>query len=332
MKKRVIFIILAFILVLSGCGNSGKTSEITVILTPSSKFASPIATDAPDPQSEDPATPQVTESPTKAPATPFMPSENIYSNSAFLNELHDDGDVTLLDINSDMQIYPASMTKMMTAVIFLETEGALDRNYTVPQSIFHYLWESEASVAGFEANEEVSGTTILYGILLPSGADACLTAAIALYGSEDAFVVKMNEKAKEIGMNSTHFVNTTGLHDDNHYTTVRDIYVLMKYALTIDALRTAMTTAEYTMPATKYHPDGIVMKNTTINLSSKLDYGSVHILGGKTGYTSQAGLCLASYAEHDGNYYILVTAGNNGNSKTDPYHFLDAQTIYSYLG
>lgn len=129
-------------------------------------------------------------------------------------------------------------------------------------------------------------------------------------------------------MTGTHFCNPTGLHDPEHVSTVRDMARLTEAALQNETFRKLFTTERYTVPATNCHPQGFTMRST---LLSQLDGTALHsgrILGGKTGYTGEAGLCLASLAEVKGREYILVTAGAGGNHSTAPYHIEDAVTVY----
>ena len=114
------------------------------------------------------------------------------------------------------QMYPASMTKIMTAILALEKCPDLDETMTVPSDIFDAIYSEQASTAGFEAGEVVTVRDLLYGVMLPSGAECCLTLARGIAGSEEAYAELMNQKAKKIGMRSTHFVNCTGLHNDDH--------------------------------------------------------------------------------------------------------------------
>ena len=190
----------------------------------------------------------------------------------------DSGEV-LAEKDADSTIYPASMTKMMTA-------------------------------------------------LLPSGAECCEALAREVSGSEEAFVARMNQKAAELGMTATHFCNPTGLHDPEHVSTVRDMARLTEAALQNETFRKLFTTERYTVPATNCHPQGFTMHSTLLSQLDGTELHSGRILGGKTGYTGEAGLCLASLAEVKGREYILITAGAGGNHGTAPYHIEDAVTVY----
>ena len=179
--------------------------------------------------------------------------------------------------------------------------------------------------------ETVRAEELLYGALLPSGAECCLALADTISGSEEAFVELMNKKAAKIGMVNTHFKDTTGLHDPEHYSTVYDMAVLLKYCIRNKTFRKIIESPWRYTGATNYHPDGITFYSTLFrNLPDPYVTGG-RILGGKTGYTDAAGLCLASYAEIGGREYILVTAGAPGGSG-EPLHVQDAVTIYSRLG
>ena len=193
------------------------------------------------------------------------------------------------------------------------------------------LYTEGASLAGFGAGDEVKAIDILYGVMLPSGAECCVGLAQHLFGSEENFVAKMNEKAAELGMDSTHFVTCTGLHDENHYTTVRDLTKLLSYALQNDTFRQIYCTSEYTTSATASAPEGLHFLSTMFKKMDSPEVNGGEIEGGKTGYTGEAGQCLASLAKVDDVEYILVTAGAPGGPSTEPYHIEDAKAVYNRI-
>ena len=199
---------------------------------------------------------------------------------------------------------------------------------TLPEDIFPELRAEGASMAGFRPGETATVRDLLYGALLPSGAECCEALAREVSGSEEAFVELMNQKAAELEMRSTHFCNPTGLHDPEHVSTVRDMARLTEAALQNETFRKLFTTERYTVPATNCHPQGFTMHSTLLSQLDGTELHSGRILGGKTGYTGEAGLCLASLAEVKGREYILVTAGAGGNHSTAPYHIEDAVTVY----
>ena len=173
---------------------------------------------------------------------------------------------------------------------------------------------------------------LLYGAILPSGAECCMQLAIQAAGSEEAFVGKMNEKAAELGLEQTHFTNCTGLHDDNQYSTVEEIGLILCSALKNKTFHKVFTTQTYTVGASEVHPDGFTFSSSMFkNMESPTVIGG-EIKGGKTGYTDEAGHCLASMAEIQGREYILVTAGWAADPRTTQYHINDAFLGYNALG
>lgn len=240
--------------------------------------------------------------------------------------------------NGEEQMYPASMTKLMAALVAVERTEDWNTTVEVPYEIFSRLYLEHASLAGFEPEEKVMPKELLYGMLLSSGAECCTTYALWLAGNEDTFVEWMNLKAAELGMDNTHFTNTTGLHDENHYSTAEDMAILLYHCIQDETIRSILQVEAYQTAATAQHPQGLTLESTlfqTINgskaLTQKLKTSQtkgVMLLGGKTGYTSQAGMCLASFASVGGREYILVTAKAEGNHYTEPFHIEDALSVY----
>lgn len=233
------------------------------------------------------------------------------------------------EINGDQQMYPASMTKIMTTIVAIENLKDLDQEITLTNEMFAGLYEQDATQAGFQPGETVRAIDLLYGVMLPSGAECCIALADTISGSEADFVTLMNEKAAKLGMSGTNFCDTTGLHDANHYSTAKDIAVLLKYALRNDTFREIIESPYHSTPATNIHPDGITFYSTMFKNLSDTVVTDGQIMGGKTGYTGEAGHCLASFAEIDGTEYILVTGGASG---TGIPHINDALTVYNRLG
>lgn len=253
----------------------------------------------------------------------------IHSSYAALMRV--DGGRVIGEINGDERIYPASMTKIMTTILAIEELENLEQQITLSNKIFMQLEGTDASQAGFQAGEAVRAIDLLYGAMLPSGAECCLGLAELVAGSELNYVERMNQKAKDLGMKNTHFCNTTGLHDPQHYSTAKDIAVLLKYALRNDTFRKIAESSYHSTGISNEHPDGITYYSTLFkNLGSSEVVGG-KILGGKTGYTGEAGFCLASFAVIEGDEYILVTAGAVGK-EGESLHIEDARTIYDRLG
>ncbi len=133
-------------------------------------------------------------------------------------------------------------------------------------------------------------------------------------------------------MKNTNFRNATGLHDPEHYSTVEDIAILLQYALKYEIFREAFTSSRYRVLPSDQHPDGFTFYSTMFRCMDSTEVTGGKILGGKTGYTEEAGLCLASLTEVCGKEYILVTAKANGSHQTEPFHILDAMNVYNQIG
>lgn len=263
------------------------------------------------------------------PDTSMPDLSDLYSSHAVLAEA-DTGRILAERGGSD-KIYPASLTKIMTALLVVERTDSLDETVTLPEDIFPLLYAQDASVAGFLPGETVTLRDLLYGILLPSGAECCETCAIRIAGSEEGFVELMNEKAEELGLQHTHFCNSTGLHDKDHYSTAEDLAALLTYALKDGDFRAVFTSRRYSTQPSNRHPDGITFYSTMFKDLETDEVTNGRILGGKTGYTQEAGLCLASLAQIGDREYVLVTAKAKGDHDSSPFHILDAVKVYDQL-
>ncbi len=245
---------------------------------------------------------------------------NLNSKNAILYNL--DEDTILYEKDSEKQTFIASLTKIMTAIVTVENISNLDETVTLTYDDFAGLVEADASVAGFYVGEEVTIRDLLYGLLLPSGADAAQALTRIVAGSRDEFVNLMNDKAMELGLLNTHFVNETGLHDNNHFSTVKDVATMFKYALQNPTLKEIFSNPTYTISDnSKSFFSTVMAYKNSYNL--EMDY----LIGGKTGTTDEAGLCLATFALGGNTNYLLVTTGAEG----DGGHIKDAKTIYDYF-
>ncbi len=209
--------------------------------------------------------------------------------------------------------YPASTTKIMTLLVAAENISDLNDTFTMTLAITDPLYVAEASVAGFLNNEVVTMTDMLYGTILPSGADAAMGLAIKIAGSEDGFVSLMNKKVKELGLKNTHFDNVTGLHSEQNYSTAYDMAVILDAALQNELCRKVLSTYQHTTAATAQHPEGILLSSTLFNYMYGNEPVTATILGGKTGFVNESGYCIASYgaANESATEYIVVTLGNS---------------------
>lgn len=257
-------------------------------------------------------------------------SDKLYSPNAILIRLKDHA--ILIQKNGQAKIYPASLTKMMTAIVAIENLPDLKKEIKLTNSTFQELYKTDASMAGFQPGEQVRAIDLLYGVMLPSGAESCIGLADQIAGSEQGFVKMMNQKAADLGMKNTHFENATGLHNKNHYTTVKDFSILLSYALQNDTFREIFTSSHHSTQPTNKHPGGITFNSTMFEELGNQNITGGEILGGKTGYTVEAGLCLASLAKVGKQEYILITAGARGNHKSEQYNITDALAVYNSIG
>lgn len=208
----------------------------------------------------------------------------------------------------DAKVYPASVTKVMTLLVAVENATDMTQTYEMSYNFLDTLYWQQATVAGFSSGERVTVKDMLYGCILPSGADATIGLANLLAGSEESFADWMNAKAAELGLKNTHFVNTSGLHDNNHYTTALDMAVVLAAAMQDDTCREVLSTYQYTTASTPQHPDGLLLTSTMFSRMYGDEPEGATIIAGKTGYTAEAGHTMASYAKGDnGHDYIFVS-------------------------
>lgn len=248
-------------------------------------------------------------------------------NSPYALLMQVNGGKVIGQTGGEEQMYPASLTKMMTVLVASENLKS-SAEVTLTDGMFAGLYEQDATQAGFQPDETVTVRDLLYGAILPSGAECCQALAEASAGSVEAFIELMNKKAEKLGMEHTHFCDATGLHEPDHYSTALDMAVLLKACLREDEIREIMESSVHSTKGTNVHPDGITFYSTLFKSLPDANVTGGRILGGKTGYTDPAGYCLASFAEVGGREYILVTGGTSVPNG----HIQDAQTIYNRLG
>lgn len=256
-----------------------------------------------------------------------LKSPNIYLINSNTQEV-------LVDRNSQQQVMPASFVKMMTILLSIEHyQDSLQEKITIPESIFPYMESEGASVAGFQAGEEVSIIDLLHGAMLPSGADATLTLAYSISGDEDNFAVLMNQKAAEIGLTNTHFSNSTGLDNPNQYSSAQDMAKLLMHCLENPTFKEVFTALSYQSAPTAQHPQGIVFTNFMTRFLNTSIPQNYQYLGCKTGYTWGAKACLASSFKVGETEYVLITMGGNSDTSTGQRdHVTDAMKVYEYMG
>lgn len=275
--------------------------------------------------------PTETEAPTPTPLPTLDLLGGIYSNEAILIDA--ETGAVISEKNPDTQAYPASVTKMMTLLIACEQLTDYNEVYPLPREIYDTLYYQDLSTAGFECNEPITINDLLYGLQLRSGAECCLGLANRVAGSETAFVEMMNSRAEELGMTNTHFMNCTGEHDVNHYSTVRDMATLLRAGLQNDKFREVFSTSVFQTTPTVTHPGGLIIYSTFSQTMNSMDFEGGTFIGGKTGYTSEAGQCLATAATIDDHEYIFVTFGayRAEGDTSSHLHTVDAINTYEAL-
>lgn len=210
----------------------------------------------------------------------------------------------LYELNADETRYPASTTKIMTALVTLENAD-LTQQVTVEEGDFTHV-TADSSVAGFKPGEVLTVEQLLYGLMLPSGNDASYILARAVAGDVDTFVQMMNDRAVELGCTGTHFANPCGLHDDNHYTTARDLMRITQAAMANPTFAQIVSTPSYELPATNLQ-EARTLENSNLLLDSTSSVYYAPAQGIKTGNTTEAGRCLvAAASQNDITLYSVV--------------------------
>lgn len=257
----------------------------------------------------------------------FLFSLFFFCYSVYANDFDITGEyVTLYNMNEDTLLYSkndtkktsiASLTKMMTTLVAIEEIDNLDKIVTIKERDFEGT--VGYSKAGFKVGDKVTYRDLLYGIILPSGADA-VNAVVNNTLGYDKFIKKMNETAKKIGMNDTSYANPVGKDDENNYSTSNDLAKLLKYALKNETFKTIFTTKNYKTS------NGLNLESTVNRYENILNTNEIK--GAKSGFTKDAGRCLASITTLNNVDYLLVVINS---STTSPYNAVkDTITIYDY--
>lgn len=230
----------------------------------------------------------------------------------------------LYELKSDERKSIASLTKIMTIITAIENNQDFTKKITYSQSMKNNVaWY--ASVAGFKVGDVLTFNDLLYGAMLPSGADATVALAITTSGSLNNFVIEMNKLAKKIGMTNSHFENVHGLDEDNHYSTVGDIQKLLEYALKNEKFKEIYTTKEYTLST------GRTIKSTTKKQADAYGIDINKIRGSKTGFTGNAGLCISVLMEHKEHQIIFITLNAPERKQGLSYNLSDALELINFI-
>lgn len=267
-----------------------------------------------------------------ASAAPFSyPMGDLKEDSQLLSTMKIEAKAAILVDDSTQEIlyaqnaqdknYPASITKVMTALLVIESidrgDHRLDEVVTIGDQVNYGIGEGGSTV-GLKAGEQITLEHLLYCALTASANEACNALGQFLCGDVESFVNLMNRRAQELGMTGTHFVNTHGYHDDGHYTTAYDIYLMCHEAMQHPTFRTIVSTKAYEVPATNLSDKRELHEtNALISTWRVSGYWYEYANGIKTGSTPEAGRCLASSATKDGKTLIAVVLGAE-NYKVNP--------------
>ncbi len=235
-------------------------------------------------------------------------------------------DEVLWEKEADKKVYPASITKIMTAVIILESGKFNPENKVqMTKSALDLVLGTGSSVSHFKEGEEFTELDLLNLVLVSSFGDCTYLAAEYYAGSVENFVSLMNQKAKELGLTGTNYENPVGLHHEDNYTTVRDIYTLTKYALQNETFKTVFGTSTYVMSTNFTEKKTLTTTNFLKNNTTNYYYQ--YTTGGKTGFTDEAGRCLVSTATLNENSYMCIVMGCPGNAKN---HFTESANLFRW--
>lgn len=273
--------------------------------------------------------------PTPAPS----PSADPVKQQSEFPELHAEA-ALLLDMktgrvlyakNENERLYPASTTKMLTAIITLEKCNLSDV-VTAPSEAIDPITREDSNM-GILKGEQLTVEQLLYGMLVYSANDAANCLAVHIAGSISNFADMMNAKAKELGAVNSHFVNPHGFHDDNHYTTASDLAAIARYGMTIPKFREIVATVRYDIPPTNKYTQ-VRYLSTTNNLISRIRNTRLYYapaIGIKTGFTSQAGNCLVAAAKKEDTEFlsVLMKCPNIGGGD-QAYSFTDTRALFEY--
>lgn len=252
---------------------------------------------------------------------------NITAKAGMLVSL-DTGEV-LYSNNIDDKMYPASLTKIMTVTLMLESNKYVpDGKVAMTDEVQKLISGTGSSVSTIKVGEEITQLDLVYTVLMSSFGDCAYLAAIYYGGSVQGFVDMMNAKAKELGLSGTHYSNPVGLHDEMNYTTVRDVYTLTKYALKNETFKTVCEAPRYTIAATNMSPARTI-STTNFLQDTTTNYYYQYAHGVKTGFTDEAGRCLVSTASYNGYNYmcILMKCPYNTGSRVE---FTETANLYRW--
>lgn len=228
--------------------------------------------------------------------------------------------------NADRAMYPASTTKIMTCLLALEY-GHLDETVTISQEAADV--PKDSSLMPVTPGEQMSFRDLIHGLMLHSGNDSANAIAVVVAGSVDAFVARMNERAAQLGMTGTRYVNAHGYHADGHYTTARDMAILARTAMENETFRQIVSTPGYIIEPTNKRSERLKMVNTNLMILDGSEYYDARVIGVKTGFTKAAGQTFVFAAQSDGAYLIGVVM-KTADDKDSGQRWLDTKALLDY--
>lgn len=262
-------------------------------------------------------------------AATYKPDRKIYAESYMLINLDDDSYPVVAEKNPDERLYPASLTKIVTAMVVINNVKDFNATTKMSQSAFDATLGTGAQVAGIKVGEEITIDKLLYLTMVHSACDACQVLAEYVSGSSQAFVAEMNKWVQSLGCKDTNFVNPDGLHNDNHYTTARDMSII-----TLEALKNPNFVKYATATSVDY--DGMTLHHTNLMLSpGYVTYYYEYAQGIKTGSTDEAEYCVITKASKDGYNYLAIVLKSpqqkiKGQSYLTKCSFVDAKSLFEW--
>ncbi|MBQ7549358.1 MAG: D-alanyl-D-alanine carboxypeptidase [Clostridia bacterium] len=246
-----------------------------------------------------------------------------------------DSNTTVISKSADAKVAPASLTKIMTALVVLQNCDDLERTVVVGSEALESLYNTGSSLSGLKSGEIISVYNLLCCMLIPSGNDAAMVLACEIGGTAEKFVDMMNAAAAKLGCKNTHFDNPHGLDSATHLTTANDLAVITRAALKYSAFEKIVANATYDLPETnKNKARTLVTTNHMIN-KTRVSYYYEYCKGIKTGSTDNAGKCLISYASKNGYNYLAVAMGgdyrlNEKEKVEENQAFMDTLKMYKW--
>lgn len=258
---------------------------------------------------------------------------NLHCKVDFMISMDDNS--VIFEKNADMKVAPASLTKIMTALVVLKNCPDLNQIITVDKAAIESLYGTGSSISGLKIGEQMSVYNMLCCLLIPSGNDAAVALAVHFGGTIENFVKMMNDTAAELGCTNTHFDNPHGLDSATHQTTARDLSKMALAALEYPAFETIVACKSYDLPQTNMNKERSLVNTNYLIVPYRVTYYNEYCKGIKTGSTDNAGKCLVSYASKDGYNYLAVAMGGeqidtDGDNIDENQAFMDSNRMYNW--